>query len=272
MIITAWLLLFLNSMAACNSSSERDQHTTTETAVADTVRQTVQTPIIYDNSKQYIYLTFDDGPQNGSNAVLETCKQLGVKASFFMVGSHAYTKPLQDLVNRIRSGYPQTLLCNHSFTHANGRYIYFYHHPEMALQDFLKTQTFLNIPYKIIRLPGNRAFVLKNEIKASGLVKPVCMQLDQAGYNVIGWDVEWSFKHKNAHPVQTTEKMWAMVDSALAKNDTRTANHIVILSHDRMFQDRNFTDSLAKFIMLLKSNPNYVFETVDHYPGLKPLQ
>jgi len=272
MAALAWLLFFCNSMIGCNSATETDKNTVPVTAIQDTVTHFSQKPFVYDSSKQYIYLTFDDGPQNGTTAVLELCKQLGVKASFFMVGGHAVTKNLQGIVDNIRNGYPQVLLCNHSFTHANGHYKFFYHHPEMALQDFLKTQQYLNVPYKIIRLPGNSAWVLKNEIKASGLVKPVCNLLDSAGYNTIGWDVEWSFKHRNAHPVQSPEKMIAIVDSALTKNKTRTNNHIVILSHDRMFQLPNYTDSLAKFITLLKRNPNYVFETVDHYPGLKPLR
>ena len=225
----------------------------------------------YDSTKKYIYLTFDDGPQNGTTAVFELCKQLGVKASFFMVGAHAYTKNLKDIVGNIRESYPQILLCNHSFTHDNGKYRYFYNHPEMAAADFLKAQQSLNVPYKILRLPGNRAWINESNIKASDLVKPVCNLMDQAGYNAIGWDVEWNFKHKNAKPVQTPEQMIAMVDSAFARSETRTNNHIVILSHDRMFRDQNYTDSLAKFIMLLRRNPAYVFETVDHYPGLKPL-
>jgi hypothetical protein len=36
-----------------------------------------------------------------------------------------------------------------------------------------------------------------------------------------------------------------------------------------MFQRPEDADSLARFITLLKHNPRYVFETVDHYPGVK---
>jgi hypothetical protein len=36
-----------------------------------------------------------------------------------------------------------------------------------------------------------------------------------------------------------------------------------------MFRLPNYADSLQKFIMILKQNPKYVFETMDHYPGLK---
>lgn len=265
-----WLCILCNSMVACNSATSNSHPIITQTQ--DTGNKFLWKKINYDNNKQYVYLTFDDGPQNGTVAVFELCKKLGVKASFFMVGEHAQTKRLRQIVSMVRNAYPQILLCNHSFTHANNKYQFFYHHPEMAAEDFYKSQASLDIPFKIVRLPGNRAWIVQNEIKASDLVKPVCRLLDSAGYNAIGWDVEWKFKHKNAHPVQTPEQMITMVDSAFIKNETRTNNHVVILSHDRMFRDKNYTDSLAKFIMLLKQNPKYVFETVDHYPGLKPMQ
>src|SRR4051794_12530402 len=40
---------------------------------------------VYDSTKQYIYLTFDDGPQPGTLGCYHTIRQLGVKATFFMI-------------------------------------------------------------------------------------------------------------------------------------------------------------------------------------------
>jgi hypothetical protein len=126
------------------------------------------------------------------------------------------------------------------------------------------------VPYQIIRLPGNSAWLLKDTLKASHLVDTTCILLDSAGYNVIGWDVEWNFNHKTANPVQKPQRMVDIIDSSLAKPKRLfTKNHVVILTHDRMFRKPNYTDSLAKFITLLKQNPKNVFETIDHYPGLK---
>ncbi len=227
-------------------------------------------PLVYDSTKKYIYLSFDDGPQHGTVTCFDLCKQENVKASFFMVGMHTAQKSDgQKIVSMIRESYPQILLANHSYTHAKDKYKDFYHHPFEAEQDFFQAQDFLKVPYKIIRLPGNRSWVRNGEVKATKLVSPVAHLLDSAGYNVIGWDVEWHFNKKNARPVQTPEKLAAEVDSAFAKMDTHVANHLVILSHDRMFQRPEDAESLAKFIHILKQNPNYVFETVDHYPGLK---
>lgn len=225
-------------------------------------------PFIYDGTKNYIYLTFDDGPQNGTMSCFKVCKDLGVKASFFMVGQHANSTRTKAIVDTIREAYPQILLCNHSTTHANGHYRYFYHHPQMAAEDFYKAQRTLQVPYKIIRLPGNSAWVNNNGIKATHLVDSTCILLNDTGYNIIGWDVEWSFNHKKETPVQSPQRMKNIVDSTIVKNRLHTKHHLVILSHDRMFKNQNYTDSLAKFINLLKQDPKNVFETVDHYPGV----
>ncbi len=224
----------------------------------------------YDSTKKYIYLSFDDGPQHGTVTCYDLCKQANVKASFFMVGLHTAQKTDgAQIVSMIRNSYPEILLANHSYTHARDKYIFFYHHPFMAQDDFFEAQESLHVPYKIVRLPGNSAWVRDGELKASGLVKPVTRLLDSAGYNVIGWDAEWNFNKKDARPVQSAWKMAAEIDSAFARKKTHVLNHLVLLSHDRMFQRPGDADSLARLISILKQNPQYVFETVDHYPGLK---
>ncbi|MDB5211187.1 MAG: polysaccharide deacetylase family protein [Sediminibacterium sp.] len=227
-------------------------------------------PLRYDSTKKYIYLSFDDGPQHGTVTCFDLCKKEGVKASFFMVGLHTAQKSDgKQIVSMIRDGYPEFLLANHSYTHALGKYHSFYHHPLQAEEDFFQAQDFLHVPYKIVRLPGNRSWVRNGEVKATDLVHPVAHLLDSAGYNVIGWDAEWHFRTKSARPVQSATRMAAEIDNALACGDTHVPNHLVLLSHDRMFQHPSDADSLAKLIHILKQNHNYVFETVDHYPGLK---
>ena len=232
----------------------------------------IPTAINYDTTKKYIYLSFDDGPQPGTTACVDVLKKLGIKATFFMVGQHASSQHLKQIVKDIKYSYPQILLANHSTTHASGKYKYFYHHEQMALQDFLQAQQTLSVPYKIIRLPGNTSWVRTGEVRASNLTKPVCKLLDSVGYNVMGWDVEWRFNRRTAYPIESAEKMVKIVANTFAENDVNQKNHLVILAHDRMFRNPSYTDSLTKFIYLLKENKNYVFETLDHYPNLKKLR
>ncbi len=276
------LLAGLIGLMACNNTEagikpEPEADIATDSAkqayaakVNGTIVKAPETPYTIDTTKQYIYITFDDGPQPGTMGCYNTCKDAGVKATFFMVGLHQLKKSDgKKLVGMIRNSYPQFLLANHSYDHAQEHYKYFYQHPDMAFQTFLRAQDSLQVPKKIIRLPGNGAWVKEGRVKASHLVSAVAHQLDSAGFNVIGWDLEWNFNHKDARPVQSPEKLAAQIDSAFARNQTQTKNHLVLLSHDRMFQRTPDSISLVRFIQILKKNPKYVFETVDHYPGLK---
>lgn len=246
-----------------------------ELAPMDSIKKPVfdTTPVIVDTNKRYIFLTFDDGPQPpGSQNCFDIFKRVGVKATFFAIAEHNEGENRERLIDSIRNAYPQYLLANHSKTHAfHDHYINFYHHPEAALQDFLDAQQKLQVPLKIARLPGNSAWVRTGEVKASQLVKPVCELLDSAGYNVIGWDEEWGFKTQNREsvPRQGAETMVRMINRDFDEHHLHTKNMLVLLAHDRMFAHPNYADSLVKCLTLLKQDPRYVFETIDHYPGIK---
>lgn len=225
-------------------------------------------PFIHDSTKQYIYLTFDDGPQFGTKSCIQVCKELGVKATFFMIGAHVTGRDDgKAIINDLKANYPQFLLANHSFHHASNQYTYFFQHPAMAFADFIKTQDTLAPPYKIARLPGNNSWVLKDTMRASKLVRALCNKLDSAGYRVFGWDTEWMFNYNDVRPIQSAEKMAHHITYLLEDNAVFTKNHLVLLTHDRMFQRPEYVDSLKKMITILKENPKYVFETIDHYPG-----
>jgi peptidoglycan/xylan/chitin deacetylase (PgdA/CDA1 family) len=263
------------NLATGTTAPEKDSTKTAMPAVAEEKKvdsmalKFERKPFTYDSTKKYIYLTFDDGPHGGTKECMEVCRELGVKATFFMVGRHATDKWGKILVNDIKMSYPQFLLANHSYTHAKEQYKYFYQHPDISEADFYKAQDSLHVPYKIVRLPGNSAWVRKDEDKTSHLVHATCKRLDSAGYNVIGWDAEWNFTRGQSWPVQSPSKMAGEMMYAANGGHSHVKNHVVLLAHDRMFRTPAYKDSLTEMIKLLKQNPNYVFETIDNYPGLK---
>jgi len=186
-----------------------------------------------------------------------------------MVGMHQWDTHLKAVVDSINDNYPAILLANHSYSHAfRDKYKAFYTHPYAALADFKRAQDSLHVPYKIVRLPGNSSWVRNGVIRSSRLTRPVSVLLDSAGYKVMGWDVEWNFKPEpgGAKPVQSVETMVKLVENTLQKNECYKKNNLVLLAHDRMFHTQAYTDSLHKFVLALKQNPHYVFETVDKYP------
>jgi peptidoglycan/xylan/chitin deacetylase (PgdA/CDA1 family) len=224
-----------------------------------------------DSSKRYIYLTWDDSPQPPGTTVSKAVfKQQGIKATFFAVGMNQVGPFKKRIIDSLRSDYPQFLMANHSFSHANinGRdnYGLFYKQSANAVQDFLKNEKELNIAVKIIRLPGNNSWVANGKIQGPKSTLAVCKGLDTLGYKVIGWDIEWNqFK---GTPKESVVEMLKKVNEKFESGYTYEQNALVILSHDRLFGKPQYADSLSKFIAELKKDPRNVFETIDHYPSV----
>ncbi|MDI9366432.1 MAG: polysaccharide deacetylase family protein [Flavobacterium sp.] len=224
-----------------------------------------------DSSKRYIYLTWDDSPQPpGTIACKAVFRKQGVKATFFAVGMNQVGPFKKRIIDSLRNDYPEFLMANHSFSHANinGRdnYSLFYKQADNAIQDFLKNEKELNVGVKIIRLPGNNAWVSNGKIQGPKSTLAVCKQLDSMGYKVIGWDIEWN--QYKAAPKESVAQMLKKVHDKFESGYTYEQNALVILSHDRLFGKPQYADSLSKFIAELKKDPRNVFETIDHYPSV----
>jgi len=264
-------------LAACHNVFNKDVTATDTSAVEKTTPKPVDSsdkavndprpPQPKDSNLKYVYLTFDDGPGNGTLNCYDVCKNKGVKATFFLVGEHAENKWGKGILNEMRKDMRHFLFANHSYTHANNRYVYFYNHSQSALQDFIRTQDSLGFPVAIARFPGNPSWVMDNKFRSSKLTRPLAKLMDSLGYNVMGWDVEWNFNHK-AEPVQSAELMARQIENAFESKSSFVKNHVVLLTHDRMFREPAYRDSLAKMISILQEK-KYVFETADQYPILK---
>jgi len=265
---SSFFVIIIALLAACKGGSG-DKAGADSTAAAP-AKAVPGTPIKYDSSKRYIFLTWDDGPQPpGTNICRRIFKEQGVKATFFVVGFNASTPSRLRLVDSLRESYPEFLIANHSYSHAFNKYASFYAHPDSAVRDFLHNEKLLNVPVKIIRLPGNTSWVGKGEMKGPKSTMPVCKLLDSMGYKVIGWDIEWRFVNKphiGSTPVQSVDEMVREINDRFDGDLNNEANSVVILAHDRMFEKAQYADSLTKFVATLKSDPRNVFETIDHYP------
>ena len=235
------------------------------------IRVSPGTPIVYDSTKRYIYITLDDGPQNGTMNCFHVLSRLNAKASFFMIGTQVDTEKQRRKLDSIRNSYPLFLLANHSYTHANyNHYKAFYSNTDSAVRDINKAQSSMKVPLKIMRTPGNNSWGINGRVRAPALTKKLTHALDSIGYKVVGWDVEWHFKNAGGcRPVENTENMVRQVEAMFNSKNVFVHNHVVLLAHDRMFQKDQYADSLSKFIETLQKDPRNVFETIDHYPGIQ---
>lgn len=234
-----------------------------------TANSTSDSSIAFAQSKPEltIYLSFDDGPQNGTANCMRICSDANAKATFFMVGMHQNSPDRKALVDAIRQD-RRFLLANHSFTHAyQNNYRRFYGHPQAAFADFLQAETTLQVPVKMARFPGNDTWAMHGKTKGTRQTRPLAEMMDSMGYSVMGWDVEWKFRRYDKM-VQNATEMMADVDELVARKEWRTPGHVVLLAHDRMFHRPADSAQLATFVSLIKQRRGWVFETLDKYPGV----
>lgn len=270
--LTSMAMIALVTVSSCKNKGAA------ENKGADSVKPEIAkmvpgTPIQLDNTKRYIYLTWDDSPQPpgtvNSKAVFV---EEGIKATFFSVGFNQVGPFKKRLIDSIRNAYPQFLLANHSFSHGfKDKYGTFYS-PAMtdsALNDFLRNEKELNIPVKIIRLPGNNGWAANGDLHGQKANTPLVKKLDSLGYKIIGWDLEWTQQAKAKAPKESVDEMIQRVNQKFDDGTTNQQNALVILSHDRLFEKKQYADSLKKFISLLKQDKRIVFETLDHYPSVQ---
>lgn len=169
-----------------------------------------------------VYLTFDDGIENGTMEVLNVLEKKSVTATFFATGINTYYSYLRDkqlcqkaLLEILR----HHSLGNHSYSHANGFYSSYYQKgllidnngTRIAVKDdFLKNENFLmdminenkefiagagSRFFKIARLPGRNTWYVSHRQgifeKIDGDSFNAARELFNAQYQVIGWDEEW---------------------------------------------------------------------------------
>lgn len=221
-------------------------------------------------TKKKIYLTFDDGPNKGTGNVLRTVKEEKIPASFFVVGKHVFDSPAQGETFRELKADSSVELCNHSYTHALNHYTKFYQHPSAVIKDFQRSEAALSLNSKVARMPGRNAWRIDSidhtDIKTS---KAAIDSVYNAGFAVMGWDVEWMFDHKTLDLVTDTDQLLRQIQNMLEASATKTPGHLVLLAHDQAFQKKADVEKLHFLIHELKKNPAYELELASNYPGVK---
>ncbi|HQX73235.1 MAG TPA: polysaccharide deacetylase family protein [Chitinophagaceae bacterium] len=220
--------------------------------------------------KKKIYITFDDGPNKGTRNVLAAVKEENIAASFFIVGVHIFDSPRQKETWEMLRSDTTVELCNHSYTHAHNRYTSFYEQPGKVVDDFKQAQKIAGFSNSIARMPGRNAWRIDTidhtDIYES---KTAIDSLHQAGFAIMGWDIEWMFDHKTLAVDTATGLLLRRIDNMLAAGKTKTPGHLVLLAHDQAFQKTEDIEKLHYVIQQLKNNPDYELLFASKYPGVK---
>ncbi|GAB0157844.1 hypothetical protein CHRYSEOSP005_31320 [Chryseobacterium sp. Alg-005] len=258
-----------------NGCNQKQEQKTSEKMILheDPVAKIV--PIIDDedvpSDKRVIYLTFDDGPNQGTQNLLKILHKRNVCATAFVVGKHVYgSKKQKEELEQLRKD-PLIELANHSFTHAHNKYTDFYKNPEAVVHDFDIAKDSLKLYDQIARTPGRNIWRLNNitvtDIKSS---TEAANSLKKAGYKVVGWDLEWkptqAMNLKGNH-----EAMLKKVDSIFFNDLEKTSRHLVFLTHDQYLTDADSINELDLFIEKLQKSNKFVFRKISQYPKINEI-
>ncbi|WP_419487463.1 polysaccharide deacetylase family protein [Chryseobacterium bernardetii] len=221
-----------------------------------------------DPDKRVIYLTFDDGPNQGTENLLKILDKRNVCATAFLVGKHAYGSTKQKNDFKLLKDNPLIELANHSFTHAHNKYTDFYKNADAVVRDFDIAKDSLKLHDKIARTPGRNIWRLNNinvtDIKSSTAAAD---GLKRAGYKVIGWDLEWRPSHKMTLK-GSHEAMLKKVDSIFLNDLEKTSRHLVFLTHDQYLRDTDSINELDLFIEKLQKSNKFIFRKISQYPKI----
>ena len=267
--------LFLLQLFTCLlsvSCGENADAATESTAKDSSLMSAAATDSVHQNSNttdtaKTVYLTFDDGPLNGTQAIVEVLNKEQLPATMFMVGHNmelnAITRANFDLASKDKL----LEIGNHSYSHANNHYKEYYENPKAVVQDFEKNQQLLKFLDKDGRMPGRNTWRVSGRKKDDAATNgsEAADLLQKAGYSLFGWDLEWQHQ-SNGTPIQTVEQMFQEIERTIADpKKCFTPYHFVLLSHDEMFRKPWEESELKQLVELLKSK-GYKFDHIDNYP------
>lgn len=278
----------LNSVAA--PTAKISQTTPSQISVSH------KTPIM---PPMYLYLTFDDGADQGTDPVLDVLKSEDVKATFFInsVNLHNTNTEQAKLSSRgtLRTLLEGHVLGDHSYDHMRhnsiGSPVHAYKDLEQDLNyfgplsikpvlDLLRLNGFekyIDVTNKTmtewVRLPYTNSWRLKSGFRAdcfsctvpstsgSNAIKLSDRLYNDHNRNVLGWDIEWQMNWNTGRPAYDGQ---AMFSKMISFSYPKQRNKIVVLMHDRAFRpggSSNGAAELKNFIRLAKAS-GYIIRPV----------
>ena len=199
--------------------------------------------VIVRERKGIIYLTFDDGPNDGTtNVILDILKEEGVKATFFVTG-----KGPDELIKReYEEGHTVAL---HTNTH---NYAYVYSSADAYFEDLYAVQNRVkNITGQesfIIRFPGGSSNTISRRY-CVGIMSYLTQEVLRRGFRYYDWNVSSGDAGNTTDPNEVYNNV---------VNGLRSDRENMVLMHDIKTYTR---DAVRNIIRYGKDN-GYIFEKI----------
>lgn len=261
-------LLFCTLYLIVSCQSDKPKHATHKNKIAPA--DAVEKPIAV-NAKNdtglIIYLTFDDGPYKTTPKIVSVLEKENIKTSFFIVGSQRDKSPYFDSIYRKNIQNPMFRFYNHSYSHAitGGRIRRYYRKPENVLADLEKNRAYIPAESKMIRLPGKTIWRTAIRNRRDRMTAKLLALMDERKINdrIMGWDFSWKKDmSKDINQVDT------LITKIIKKSKKKKpySNHIVILTHDYLYNSETALENLTYLIQQLKNNYHCSFKWAEEYP------
>lgn len=263
------IIVFLSLIMINIFDDKRDSHNTyiQNQFVYTSLDRIVDKEVEYNSNTKFIYLSFDDGPLNGSQNINKIIKIEKVPINVMVVGEHVFgAKKNKEYFNQyISNRYIE--VNNHSYSHAGHQYKKYYSNPTGVLCDFNNSMNYLNLDNKIARLPGRNVWRIDGRKKGGRAnTKESANLLSNNGFKIIGWDIEWRYNPITKKPRDTYKDVFAKIKYKLDNNNTFTKSNVVLLAHDSMFRSKKEAQKLQELIRLIKTTENYKIVPLSKYP------
>lgn len=236
-------------MPGMNITHEADKYAVDAKAVQAMANDT------YKGDGKYVFLTFDDGPSNSTEKILNTLKEKDVHGTFFVLGSSIEkdSKRQEYLKEELKSG---NAIANHSYSHdfkklypGNKLNIDSFMNEFTKTNDIMKSILGEEFDCKVLRMPGG--YGTRKYYKDPSL-KEFDNILQENG--II--NVDWNALDGDAEgKPYSTEEMLNYV-----KKTSKGKNHVVILMHDAAGKEKT-VEILPQIIDYYK-NEGYEFKVI----------
>lgn len=193
------------------------------------------------------YLTFDDGPHENTDKVLDILNSYHIKATFFVNGKESD----EDLATYKRIVDEGHTLGNHTYSH---EYKEIYASVDAFMSDVKKLEHMLQeragitMP-KIVRMPGGS----NNTLATAAMLQDIKSELEAQGYKIFDWNVSGEDAIRKG--VTADEIYNQVLETTKGKDD------VVILLHSAAIADGT-VEALPR-ILDYYLEQGYVFHTLD---------
>ncbi len=197
-----------------------------------------------------VYLTFDDGPSDNTEKILDTLAKYNVKATFFIIGKQggkaaALYRRLADEGHAVG---------NHTYSH---KYSEIYSSTEKFWEQYEKNDEFFYTltgrHLTLLRFPGGSNNTV-SERYCRGIMNKLTRQAKERGINYFDWNVS-SLDAEAEH-----QKKSVIINAVLSQ--CKGKKRAVVLMHDNSTK-KTTAEALPEIIETLKAR-GFVFDTLDN--------